>query len=300
MNAPEDDRRETPASWGDYSSDETQVVRPPAGGYDKPVATQEPADPFAHPMPAASTPPVGAPIDGETQVFQPISGSEPGGWNPSYSSASTPDHAPAPEYSAAPAPEYPAQPPMTSVYPPSTPGYAPAGYPAAYAPPAQVPAPVSSFSETQPASRVGPGFLTALIGLILSAGGVYLGVKYGVATAADLEAGHVVIKNSLLATAGAVLLFAALGLNGWSPWSTIIPGIGLTGLGGWALFSTSGEVHINDWTKSIFSGQQFTAWSVIGFTLIVGLMMLGASVAATLARSSGKRDGNIIGSRRSN
>ena len=284
MSTPEDDRRETPASWGDYSSDETQIVRPPAGGYEPPAAAP-PADPFSHPMPAVAVPPVGAPIDtGATRIVEPVPASEPGGWNPSYASP--------------PAPEYPAQPAMTSVYPASTPGYAPAGYPAAYAPPAQVPPPASTFAGAQPSSRVGPGFLAALIGLILAIGGVYLGVKYGVASAADLSTGQTSLKHSLLAAGGGVALFAALGLNGWSPWSTLIPGIGLTGIGGWTLFSSSGVAHVANWTKSVFSGQQFTGWNITGFTLFAGLMMLGASLAAVLARSSGKRDGTIIGSRR--
>ncbi|SDO16650.1 hypothetical protein SAMN04515671_4572 [Nakamurella panacisegetis] len=277
MNAPEDDRRDTPASWGDYSSEDTQIVHPGAGGSDRSaVGPDAQAEPFSHPTSAANPP-----VDDRTQVVTPVSGDDPA-WKPSYTPAS----------------DYSSQPTMTSVFPPSTPGYAPAGHPAAYAPPAQVAAPTTSTPEAVPSSRVRPAFLTALIGLVLSAGGVYLGVKYGIAAAADRGANLSVLKHASMAAAGAVLLFAALALNGWSPWATVIPGIGLTGIGGWTLFSASGLAHVNNWTKWAFSGQQFNAWNVAGFTLIVGVMMLAASVAATLARASGKRDGHIIGSRR--
>ena len=171
-----DDRREGPASggsWGDAPSDATQVVRPPAGGYDQPTTVSptplyspprrdEPADPFSAPMPAVGSPPVGAPIGpGEP------GGGEGGNWTPAYAAQ----------------PSYGSQPAMTSVYPPSTPGYAPAGYPAAYAPPVAVPAPASAVVVATPSSRVGPGFLAALIGLVLSAGGVYLAAKFGIAAA---------------------------------------------------------------------------------------------------------------------
>ncbi|MET3804200.1 hypothetical protein ABIB25_001186 [Nakamurella sp. UYEF19] len=282
-----DDHADSPTTaWGDGASDATQIVRQPAGGYDHaPSSAATPAtdlerpaersDPFSHPMPAVSAPPVGSPITGGQ------GSADPGGWSPSYSDQ----------------PVYPPQAPMTSVYPPSTPGYAPAGYPAAYAPPVAVPPPASAVVLAQPSSRVGPGFLGALIGLILAAGGVFLAVKFGPAAAADIQLGKVGLKDSLLTTLGALMLFAAIALDGWSPWATVIPGVALTGLGGWALFSTSGLAHINDWTKSVFADQQFGGWSILGFTLILGLVMLGASGAATVARSSGKRDGAILGRR---
>ncbi|MDQ2825905.1 MAG: hypothetical protein M3Y04_02875 [Actinomycetota bacterium] len=188
---------------------------------------------------------------------------------------------------------------MTSVYPPSTPGYAPAGYPAAYAPPTAVPAPISSAVVATPSSRVGPGFLAALIGLVLSAGGVYLAAKFGVAAAGDFSQDKTVIKDSGLASLGAVLLLLAVALNGWSPWATIIPGLALTGMGGWTLFSVSGANKFTDWTKSVFSAGQLSTWNIVGFSLILGLVLLGASIAATMARASGKRDGQIIGFRQS-
>ncbi len=284
-----EDRRDGPASggsWGDAPSDATQVVRPPAGDYDQPTtvspgplhsspAREEPVDPFSAPMPAVGSPRVGAPIGGAEP------GADGGNWAPAYSAQ----------------PAYGSQPAMTSVYPPSTPGYAPAGYPPAYAPPAAIPAPAGAVFVATPSSRVGPGFLAALIGLVLSAGGVYLAARFGVAAAEDFGLQKTVIKDSGLAALGAVLLLGAVGLNGWSPWATVIPGIALTGMGGWTLFSVSGATKFADWTRSVFSAGQLSTWNIVGFSLILGLVMLGAGIGAAMARASGKKDGQIIGSR---
>jgi len=197
-----------------------------------------------------------------------------------------------------PPPEYSQQQPMTSVFVPSAPGYAPAGYPAAYAPPMMVPAPEAFAAAPVPiASRVGSGFLSVLIGLLLSAGGMYLVVKYGFSAAAQLQQGNNDLKDSLLTTVGAVLLLAAVLANGWSPWATVIPGIGLSGIGGWALFSVSGLRTVSGWTTSVLSHDQLKAWHILGFTMLLGLVMLAASIACALARASGKRDGLILGQR---
>lgn len=280
------DRRDGPASggsWGDHGSDATQVVRPPPGGYDQQTAgapsyprpvRDEPADPFSAPMPATGNPPVGAPISGSE-----TSAGEPGHWSPAYPAQ----------------PAYGLQAAVTSVYPPSTPGYAPAGHPAEYAPPIAVPPLAAPVVVATPSSRVGPGFLSAVIGLVLSAGGVYLAAKFGVAAATDIEGGKVGFKNTVLTVVGGVLLFAAVGLDGWSPWATILPGIALTGIGGWTLFSVAGQTRVAGWVKSVVP--EFSAWTVVGFSLILGLVMLAASIAATMARASGKKDGRIIGAR---
>lgn len=271
-----DDRSESPTTvWGKGDPDETQVVRP--------SEPADRADPFSHPMPSVTgsatvDEPVGYPVPGRGPEYQATP--EPGGWQP---------------YSEQPA--YGSQPPVTSVYPQSTPGYAPVGYPAAYAAAAMVPPPASAARPTQPSSRVGPAFLMALIGLILSAGGLYLAAKYGIAAATDLNRNDVVIKDSALATVGAVLLLGAVVANGWSPWATVVPGIVLAGIGGWTLFDASAVGRIHDWTKSIISGEELSAWHISGFTLVLGLVMLAASTAAAIARSSGKRDGAILARR---
>lgn len=285
-----DERRDGPASggtWGDAPSGSTRAVRAPAAD-DQPTTVspaplypppgrEEPGDPYSPPTPAAGNPPVGAPIGDSARSAD--RGADD--WSPAYSAQ----------------PGYDSQPAVTSVYPPSTPGYAPTGYPAAYAPPVAVPAPASAVVEATPSARVGPGFLAALIGLVLSAGGVYLAARFGVAAAKDIGEQKMVLKDSGLAALGAILLFGAVALNGWSPWATIIPGLALTGMGGWALFSVAGATHFADWTKSVFSTGQLATWNIFGFSLVLGLVMLGAGIAVAVARASGKRDGRILGSR---
>ena len=190
-----------------------------------------------------------------------------------------------------------AGPAVTSVYPQSTPEYAPAGYPSAYAPATVVPPPASGVVPEKPSSRVGPGFLSALIGLVLTAGGVYLLARFGYPAGLNLTQGKVSIRDSGLGLIGGVLLFVATVLNGWSPWSTLLPGIALTGLGGWAMFDANAFRRVGDWVRSVLNVSEVTNALVTGFALALGLVLLGASIAALLARSGGKRDGRILGRR---
>ncbi len=256
--------------WDDAGSEETQVVRPASGGDDQASSRSATAEPYSAPTPSVTAPALGSPIGG----------SESAGWS-SY---------PEP-------PVYPSQPALTSVYPPSAPGYAPGGYPSAYTPSAAPPDSRPAGPVGEPSSRIGPGLASFVIGLILTAGGVLAGAKYGIAAAADLTQQSVVIKDSALATVGALLLLAAVLLNGWSPWATLVPGIVLTGVGGWALFDAAAAGTLSGWTKRVLTQNQLSAWHISGFTLILGLVLLGASVAAAIARASGKRDGQLIGRR---
>ena len=286
---PEHEGAAKPA-WQDNAEEATQVVRPPADDYgDSPPSTTQPeiegerlysersdsdqggrggarreeqADPSSKPRSNLTQPPVGTPIPGSGEESR-------------YSS----QH----DQSAA-----------TSVYPPSAPGSAPAGYPPGYV---RQDAPQSQSSAalpTKPASRVGPAFLSALLGLLLTAGGVLLAAKFGVAAGRDIGNGSVGIKDSALATLGALLVLAAVILNGWSPWSTIIPGIALTLIGGWALFDAGALARLSSWTKSVLSADESGYWAISGFALVLGLVLLGSSAAAMMARASGKRDGAII------
>ncbi len=229
----------------DNAADETQVVRPPVGGYD------------------------GPPPQPRDQV------------RPAYS-----EHA-----------GYGDEPAVTSVYPQQPPNYAPEGYPAAYAPAIVVPPPSGGMMPEKPRSRVGPGFAGALLGLICCAAGVYLLTKFGFSAGRNLSDGRVRLQDSLLAVAGALLLLVAVVLDGWSPWSTLLPGLALTALGGWVLFDAGAVGRIGNWTRSLLSQNELGIWSLSGFTLGLGLVLVGASVAATLARASGKRDGRILGRR---
>ena len=187
---------------------------------------------------------------------------------------------------------------MTSVYPQVAPGYAPAGHSPAYAPSTSVtPTPPVAAEPERTSNRVGPAFICILAGIVLTAGGMLLAGKYGIVAESELTHNSVVIKDSGLTTFGALLLLAAVVLNGWSPWATVIPGIVLTGIGGWALYDTSATVTVGRWTNSVLTTNQLAIWHHYGVTLAIGLMMLAASAAAAIARASGKRDGKILGRR---
>ena len=127
------------------------------------------------------------------------------------------------------------------------------------------------------------------LGYTLGVLGLYLLVRFGAET---LQVRRDQLRTPLLqpvlAAVGAVLIAAAVALNGWSPWATLLPGIALTGAGGWAFFSTAGLDRIVRWTSFAFQDGQFSAWHVLGATLTLGLLMLGASLAATVARAGGR------------
>jgi hypothetical protein len=281
---------EPTVSFGGGAADDTQAVRPSSGGYG-----------------AGSPPPDLRKLDrDDPDLGAPsVPSSTRSDDRPDPFSAPMPAVTPEPAYgadrssswSAEPDDSRSAGPSVTSVYPQSTPEYAPAGYPAAYAPTTVVPPPTSSQVPEKPSSRVGPGFLSAILGLILTAGGLYLLVRFGYRAGLSLTKGDVSIRNSGLGLLGALLLFVATILNGWSFWSTLLPGIALTGLGGWALFDANAYGRIGGWVRSIFDGNDLTNALVTGFLLSLGLVLLGASLAALLARSGGKRDGRILGRR---
>ena len=314
-------------SYDGGSADETQVVRPPAGGYGATSSTPDlhkgagdaEVAPTAAGMSAAGT---SASSDERPDPFSPMpavprdspryGGEQASSWSAAYADdraadrasdrpdtkRAEPDRAPGDRFdddrfddgrSAGPS--------VTSVYPQSTPEYAPAGYPSAYAPATVVPPPASAAIPEKPSSRVGPGFLSALIGLILAASGTYLLVRFGFRAGVELAKGNVSIRNSILGLLGALLLFAATVLNGWSPWSTLLPGIVLTGVGGWALFDANAFRRVGDWLRSVLDAGEVTNALITGFLLALGLVLLGASIATLLARSGGKRDGRILGRR---
>ena len=279
-------------SFDGGGADETQVVRQSSEGrgvgastpdlrkaeYDEPdlgtpaapaaTSSDERPDPFSAPMPAV------------TRESGRYGDDRPSSWSSAYADDAR---------SAGPA--------VTSVYPQSTPEYAPTGYPSAYAPATVVPPPASTVVPEKPSSRVGPGFLSAVIGLILTAGGIYLLAHFGYRAGLELTRGNVSIRNSGLGLLGGLLLFAATLLNGWSPWSTLLPGIALTGLGGWALFDANAFRHVGDWVRSVLDVNEVTNLLVTGFLLALGLVLLGASIAALSARAGGKRDGRILARR---
>jgi hypothetical protein len=281
-----------PATGGIANSDpgETQVVRPQSAGI---AATPPPiADPSAPaespslvkpdsaPLPPEAFPHASRPatgdLDATTYLSRPVESGEPtGGWG-------------APAYSAA-----DAAPPATSLYPPTTPPYAPAGYPQAYVPVAAVPAAPASAAPgpVTTGSRVLAGFVSAILGLLLVGGGGFLLARYGWRVYSEMLQTNASprIADVVLALAGAVLILIAVILNGWSPWATIIPGIALTGLGAWGFVTMSGLRKLNDWSNHVLNHGEFTQWTASGWAVGLGLVLIGASIAAIMARAAGKR-----------
>lgn len=125
---------------------------------------------------------------------------------------------------------------------------------------------------------------------MLSAGGLYLALKFGFDAAVSLQQDfHKDITKLLLAALGGVLLLGAALLNGWSPWATLIPGLAITGLGGYGMFVDSGAQKIDQWLRFAFQTGTVSGLATLGVLLLIGLILLGASLGALLARSSGRR-----------
>jgi len=312
-----DDQRTT--TWPNNASDATQVIRPAAARDEEPSSNADPIESSPGATPAGAAPsgyepgkdddrtysnrddgPDGRELDGRQNDRQvrveprTYASASPAGApftarNPDAADTGSPAPAGRPDEQSGPDP--------TTTFP-APPVYAQAGHAPDHPPRSTEQSPPIAIVPAKPASRVLPALLSVLIGLLLSAGGFYLAVKFGI----DFTGPRVGVRNSVLALLGALLILAAVVLNGWSPWSTIIPGIALTGLGGWALFDTAASRRITGWVPSMLSSNSVSLslsfWLVSGFALILGLAMLGASAAAIMARASGKRDGAIIGRNR--
>ena len=141
-------------------------------------------------------------------------------------------------------------------------------------------------------SRARSAAISALVGLTLVISGLYLVAGFGprlydatanawVASASDI----------VLATLGSVCLFAAVLLNGWSPWATVIPGALLTGVGVWSVFSAAGAAWVVSLVDGAVGRSQLILPGVHIMFLIIGLLLLAASIAVTIARSAGRSRG---------
>ncbi len=303
-------------TWPDNASDATQVVRPAATGDEGSSSNADPIDSPPNAAPSGAAPAGFPPGNDDDRMYSRRDDGQDGPENDRQVRAEPRTYAPVPpvgapltgqgrdaadtwSQAASPHRQNPQpEPNPTAVYAPSPAEYAPVGHPPDNTPRSTEQPPPIAIVPAKPASRVLPALLSVLIGLLLSAGGFYLAVKFGI----DFTGPRVGVRNSVLALLGALLILAAVVLNGWSPWSTIIPGIALTGLGGWALFDTAASRRITGWVPSMLSSNSVSLslsfWLVSGFALILGLAMLGASAAAIMARASGKRDGAIIGRNR--
>lgn len=136
-------------------------------------------------------------------------------------------------------------------------------------------------------SPVLPAVTSGILGFLMVAAGVFLAAKFGfAAAAAQIETGRTAFKQVMLTGLGGVLLLGAVALNGRSSWATLVPGLLLTGVGGWAFENPAGLHTAVRWTLPVFSDNQLSSWHLVGFTLILGLILLGSSASAAIARRS--------------
>jgi hypothetical protein len=170
-----------------------------------------------------------------------------------------------------------------------------------YAPPAEpmvVPARVDP-DAPQPSSRrdVGgrtvAGLISAVLGLLLVGGGLYLVGEFGSRIAVRMldEGITAGVWDVVLSSVGAALVLGAVVLNGWSPWATLLPGVVLTGAGIWSLVAYDGADRIAGFLNRIFSEERLIGWGVTGWLLVLGVALLGASFAAMIARAAGRTRG---------
>ncbi|MTD13357.1 hypothetical protein GIS00_05275 [Nakamurella sp. YIM 132087] len=293
MSSPDESRHDQQADrpdagWGG-SADETQVL--PPGSYQRPSSA--PSGPIADP---------GAPLfSGPTEQYTPMSGSS-GTTNDDPATSyltKQPDTGAQYGYGAPAYSDVEAAPPPTATYPPTpavspsaAPPYAPQGYPQAYVPVVASTPPVAPpAAAASSGSRVLAGFLSALIGLILVGGGLFLTARYGANVYTTLLQGVDTpkIADLILTGLGLVLLFGAVLLNSWSPWATAVPGVALAGLGAWAISTRSGLETVSDWSEKVLTRGELAVWHAAGWTLLLGLLLLGASIATAVARGAGRR-----------
>ncbi len=161
------------------------------------------------------------------------------------------------------------------------------------------PAPGGATSTQSPGSgrrtksRTRAGVISAILGALLVAGGLYLVGEFGfrifdaiLKTQTQPETWDIVWTST-----GGALLFAAVLLNGWSPWATALPGLALIGTGAWSMVSFDGAHRVANTVDNLYARPEMVVWGVTGWTLIIGLLLLGASGAAVIARGAGRRRG---------
>jgi hypothetical protein len=146
-------------------------------------------------------------------------------------------------------------------------------------------------------ARTRAAVISAVLGALLVAGGLYLVGEFGfrifdavLKTQTQPETWDIV-----WASTGAGLLFAAVLLNGWSPWATLLPGIALTGAGIWSMVSFDGADRVATTVDNLYARPEMVVWGVTGWTLIIGLLLLGSSGAVIIARAAGRRRGRPRG-----
>src|SRR6478609_3658940 len=141
-------------------------------------------------------------------------------------------------------------------------------------------------------SRARAAAISALLGVVLVSLGMYLiggfGARFYDATTSSWMAST---SDIVLAGAGALCLFVAVLLNGWSPWATAVPGAILTAIGVWSAVSVDGAGRVATFVDDAVGRGDLILSGVHILVLVIGLLLLGASGAVTIARSAGRTRG---------
>ena len=171
------------------------------------------------------------------------------------------------------------------LYPEAAPTYIPAAPELGPVPP-----PVGG---RQTRSRAIAGLVSAAIGTLLIAGGLYLVGEFGfrIFDAMLNGGGRPGAWDIVWTSVGAVLIFAAVLLNGWSPWATLPAGLGLTAAGIWSIAWYDGADHVATTIDRLFARPEMVVWGITGWLLVLGLILTAASGAAVIARAAGRRRG---------
>jgi len=141
-------------------------------------------------------------------------------------------------------------------------------------------------------SRARAAVISALLGVVLVSLGMYLIGGFG-ARLYDATTSSWVASTSdvVLAGIGALCLFVAVLLNGWSPWATAVPGAILTAIGVWSAVSVDGAGRVSVLVQDAVGRGELILSGVHVLILVIGLLLLGASGAVTIARSAGRTRG---------
>jgi len=140
-------------------------------------------------------------------------------------------------------------------------------------------------------SRAIAGLVSAVLGSLLVAGGLYLIGEFGFRIFDVMlnGGGQPSPWDIAWTSTGAGLIFIAVLLNGWSPWATLLPGIALTAAGVWSIAWYDGADRVASSVDRLFARPEMVVWGITGWMLVLGLVLLGASGAAIIARAAGRR-----------
>ncbi len=142
-------------------------------------------------------------------------------------------------------------------------------------------------------SRSIAGLVSAAIGTLLVAGGLYLVGEFGFRIFDVMlnVGGRPAAWDIVWTSVGAVLIFAAVLLNGWSPWATLPAGLVLSAAGIWSIAWYDGADRVATAIDRLFARPEMVVWGITGWLLVLGLMLTAASGAAVIARAAGRRRG---------